>query len=187
MPHAIELPDELFEKLQKHAVPLIDTTLSVIERAVRALEAGDEEPSYGAAKTNGPRTFNPAAPPNLTFTKPRSAKINGRPLPYGQAYWGTILFEVIKEAARRGVSTEDLLDLITVNSQRGDRHDNGFTFIKEADLSIQGQDANGAWRQTYVIASSIGIPIEMVFAWQNNPKAPMPNTVGSFYVDGDQR
>ena len=94
---------------------------------------------------------------------------------------------MIKEAARRGVSTEDLLDLITVNSQRGDRHDNGFTFIKEADLSIQGQDANGAWRQTYVIASSIGIPIEMVFAWQNNPKAAMPNTVGSFYVDGDQR
>ena len=89
--------------------------------------------------------------------------------------------------ARRGVSTEDLLDLITVNKSARERHDTGFTFIKEADLSIQGQDANGAWRQTYVIASSIGIPLDVVFAWQNNPKAAMPNTVGSFHLDGDQR
>lgn len=184
MPHTIELPDDLFAKLQKHAVPFVDTPITVIERAVNALEEGDEEP----ADTRGrPRTFNPAAPPNLTFTKPRSAVVNGRPLPYSQAYWNAIMFEVIKEAAKRRTSTQDLLDLITVNSQPGERHDNGFTFIKEAGLSIQGQDANGAWRQTYVIASSIGISVEIIFAWQNNPKAAMPNTVGSFHVDGDQR
>jgi hypothetical protein len=187
MPYSIELPDEILAKLQKHAVPLVDTPLTVIERALRALEEGDEEPNDGPATTDGPRTFNPAAPPNLTFTKPRMARVNGKQLPNSQAYWGNIMFEVIKEAARRHVSTEDLLDLITVNSQAGDRHDNGFTFIQEAGLSIQGQDANGAWRQTYVIASSIGIPVDVVFAWQNNPKAAMPNTVGSFHVAGDQR
>lgn len=186
MPYPIELPDDLFQKLQKHAVPLVDTPISVIERAIRALEEGDEEPGDRAA-ADGPRTFNPAAPPNLTFTKPRSAVINGRQLPSSQAYWNAIMFEVIKEAAQRGASTEDLLALITVNSQAGGRQDNGFTFIEQARLSIQGQDANGAWRQTYVIASSIGIPVEVVFAWQNNTKAAMPNTVGSFHIDGDQR
>jgi hypothetical protein len=186
MPHAIELPDELFAKLQKHAVPLVDTPLTVIERALRALEEGDEEPATPAISA-GPRTFNPAAPPNLTFTKPRSVVVNGRQLPHALAYWNAIMFEVIKEAARRGVSSEDLLDLITVNKSARARHDTGFTFIEEADLSIQGQDANGAWRQTYVIASSVGIPVEVVFAWQNNPKAAMPNSIGSFHVDGEQR
>ena len=47
MGYTLEIPDELFSKLQRHAVPLIDTPLSVIERALRALEAGDEAPTSG--------------------------------------------------------------------------------------------------------------------------------------------
>jgi hypothetical protein len=184
MPHSVELPDDLFAKLQKHAVPLVDTPVTVIERAVRALEQGDEEPLTGAAGSDAPRSFNPAAPPSLTHTKPRSAKVDGIALPYSEAYWNSIWFAVIRRAAARGVSTEDLLDLITTNRQVGRRLDNGFTYIEEANLSVQGQDANGAWRQTYVIASSTGIAVEVVFAWQNNPKAAMPNTVGSFHVEG---
>ena len=186
MPYSIELPDELFAKLQRHAVPLVDTPVSVIERALTALEEGDEEPTASTA-ARAPRTFNPAAPPNLAFTKPRSAFVNERQLPHALGYWNAVMLEVIKEAAKRRVSTQDLLDLITVNSQAGERNDNGFTFVKEAGLSIQGQDANGAWRQTYAIASSVGIPVDVVFAWQDNPKASMPNTVGSFHVDGGQR
>ena len=181
MPYAIELPDELFAKLQKLAVPFVDTPITVIERAVRALEEGDEEPST-AVSIDGQRSFNPAAPPDLTFTKPRSAVLEGRRLPNSEAYWNAILFAVIREAAGRGISVEDLLALITVNSQSGRRQDNGFKFIREAGLSIQQQDANGAWRQTYVIASSIGISVQVVFAWQNNPKAAMPNAVGSFDI-----
>lgn len=185
MPHLIELPDDLFAKLQKHAVAFVDTPITVIERAVRALEEGDEEPVVTIGR-DAPRTFNPAAPPSLTHTKLRSAKVNGRVLPYSEAYWNSIWFAVIRHAASRGVSTEDLLNLIATNSQAGPRHDNGFTYIEEADLSVQGQAANGAWRQTYVIASSTGIPVEVVFAWQNNPKAAMPNTVGSFFIEGKQ-
>jgi len=187
MPYSVEIPDDLFAKLQKHAVPFIDTPVTVIERAVRALEQGDEEPFAGPTSSDAPRAFNPAAPPSLTHTKPRSAKVDGRALPYSDAYWNSIWFAVIRQAAARGVSTSDLLDLITTNRQVGRRHDNGFTYIEEADLSVQGQDANGAWRQTYVIASSTGISVEVVFAWQNNPKAAMPNTVGSFFVEGNGR
>ena len=184
MPHQIELPDDLFAKLQKHAVPFIDTPVSVIERAVRALEEGDEEP-VNRSSAGGPRSFNPAAPPDLAFTKPRKVSIAGRSLPNSQAYWNNVMLEVIRQAAARGVSTEDLLALITVNSQAGERHDNGFNFIQPAGLSIQGQNANGAWRQAYVIASSVGIHVEVEFAWQNNAKAAMPNAIGSFVVDGD--
>lgn len=185
MPHSIDLPDDLFSKLQKHAVPFIDTPVTVIERALRALEEGDEEPV--ATGPDEDRTFNPAAPPDLAFSKPRKATVDGRALPNSQAYWNNVMLAVIKAAAKHGVSTEDLLALITVNCEAGERHDNGFSYVQEAGLSIQGQNANGAWRQTYVIASSVGIPVEVIFAWQNNPKAAMPNTLGSFHVDGEQR
>lgn len=186
MPHSIVLPDELFAKLQKHAVPFIDTPISVIERAIRALEEGDEEPSATDGSSEG-RTFNPAAPPDLAFTKPRKAIVSGQSLPNSQAYWNNVMLAVIRAAAKRGVSTEDLMALITVHCVGGERHDNGFTHIEEANLSIQGQNANGAWRQAYVIASSVGISMQVIFAWQNNEKAAMPNIVGSFFVDGDQR
>jgi hypothetical protein len=186
MPYSIELTDELFAKLQKHAVPLVDTPLTVIDRALRALEEGDEE-AVSTTPSGESRTFNPAAPPDLTFTKPRSVVINGRQLPYTQAYWNAVMFEVIREAGRRGTSTQDILDLITVNSQAGVRRDNGFSYLKEADLSIQGQDSNGAWRQTYLIASSLGISVDVVFRWQNSARAAMPDVVGSFHISGDER
>lgn len=186
MPYAIELPDELFSKLQKHAIPFIDTPISVIERALVALEAGDEEPTSRRGSPEA-RTFNPSAPPSLTFTSPQTATVAGLTLPKSETYWNAIMFAVIREAARRGQSTRDIIDLITVNSEPGRREDNGFKYLEEAGLSIQGQDANGAWRQAHVIASSFGIPVEVKFAWQNNPKAAMPNVTGSFFVEGDER
>jgi hypothetical protein len=185
MPYKVELPDDLFAKLQKHAVPFVDTPVTVIERAVRALEEGDEEPATPAEE--GPRSFNPAAPPDLAFTTPRKGVVGTKVLPKNQTYWNNVMLAVIREAAVRGISTDDLLELLTVNCAKGERHDTGFSYVPEANLSIQGQNANNAWRQAYVIASSVGVPVEVVFAWQNNSKAAMPNTVGSFYVEGDQR
>lgn len=186
MPHAVEIPDDLFAKLQRHAVPFIDTPISVIERAIRALEEGDEEPAVATDATQG-RTFNPAAPPDLAFTKPSKAIVAGRSLPNSQTYWNNVMLAVIRSAAAHGVSTQDLLDLITVNCMAGERHDNGFTYVKEANLSIQGQNANGAWRQAYVVATSVGVSVEVVFAWQNTEKAALPNIVGSFYVPCDDK
>lgn len=184
MPHMVELPDDLFAKLQGFAVPLIDTPLTVIERALVALEAGDEQlTSPNSAKLA--RSFNPAAPPSLAFTIPRRASVGGRQLSAGDRYWNSIMYAVIEEAARRGFSTEDLLALISVNSQAGRREDNGFKYLEGANLSIQGQGAAGAWRQSYAIASSVGIAIEVEFAWQDNPKAAMPQMVGTLFIEGE--
>lgn len=183
MVHTVELPDELFARLQKHAVPLIDTPVTVIERALRALEEGDEE-AASADASKASRTFNPAAPPDLSFTTLKSAKIAGKALPKSDTHWNSVMIAVILEAAARGHSTQDILDLITVNSQAGQREDGGFKFLKSAGLSIQGQATNSAWRQAYVLASSFGIEVDVSFTWQNNKKAAMPNVSGSFYVEG---
>ncbi|WP_373488289.1 T4SS efffector SepA family protein [Blastomonas sp.] len=183
MVYAIELPDELFARLQRHAIPLVDTPVSVIERALRALEAGDEDPGSGA-KSDANRTFNPAAPPDLSFTTLKNAKIGGKLLPKSDTFWNSVMNAVIVEAAARGIATQDILDMITVNSQAGQREDSGFKYLETAGLSIQGQAANSAWRQAYVIASSFGIELDVSFVWQANEKAAMPNSSGSFFVEG---
>jgi hypothetical protein len=184
MTPSIDLTDDLFTRLQKHAVPLVDTPLTVIARALDALEAGDEEPSSQAASPAGPRSFNPAAAPNLSHTTPRRAQVADKALPKNQTYWNPIMFAVITEAAKKGVSTEDLLDLLTIPSVKGKKEDSGYRYLQEAGLSVQGQDANSAWKQTYRIASSVGVPVQVVFVWQDNPKAAMPGATGSFFVEG---
>lgn len=185
MSPSIDLTDELFSRLQKHAVPLVDTPLTVIARALDALEAGDEEPAHqGQGQATGPRSFNPAAAPNLSHTTPRRAEIGGISLPKAQTYWNPIMFAVIKEAAKHGVKAEDLLDLISSPAVKGKKEDSGYRFLPEAGISVQGQDANSAWKQAYRVASSCGVQIQVVFAWQDNPKAAMPGQTGSFFVEG---
>lgn len=183
MPHTVTLPDELFAKLQAHAVPLVDTPVSIIERAIAALEAGDE--AAAKASHGGPRSFNPAAAPSLSHTTPRKAVLAGKVLPASGTYWNPIMYAVIEEASKRGVGTDDLLELITVNRTKGEKTVNGYKFLPGAGISVQGQDANAAWRQAYRVASSVGIALEVQFAWQDNDKAAMPNTLGSFFVEGN--
>jgi hypothetical protein len=183
MTPSIDLTDDLFTRLQKHAVPLVDTPLTVIARALDALEAGDEEPS-SPIQPAGPRSFNPAAAPNLSHTTPRRAEVADKSLSKTETYWNPIMFAVIVEAAKKGTSTEDLLDLLTIPSVKGKKEDSGYRHLPEAGLSVQGQDANSAWKQTYRIASSIGIHVQVVFVWQDNPKAAMPGVTGSFFVEG---
>ena len=182
MSPSVELTDQIFARLQAHAVPLVDTPLTVIERALDALEAADEEPAP-QGKVDGLRSFNPAAAPNLAHTTPRRAEVGGATLPKSKSYWNPIMFEVIEHAAKQGVSAEDLLDLLTIPAVKGKKEDNGYRYLPEADLSVQGQDANSAWKQTHRIASSVGIRVQVVFVWQDNPKAAMPGATGSFFVE----
>ena len=180
MGFVIELPDALFTRLRRASSPLVDTPITVIERAINALEAGDED---AAAEPAGKRTFNPAAPPNLSFTTLLSAAVDGKALAKSDTYWNSLLMAVILAATHRGTSTRDILDLIYVNCQEG-RRDNGFHYVEAAGLSIQGQAAQSAWKQAYSLASSFGIEVEAEFIWQGNAKAAQPGVHGSFFVEG---
>lgn len=186
MPTSITIPDDLFAKLQKLAVPFVDTPLTVIERAVLALE----ERSDGKLSVDDPagpdvRTFNPAASPDLAFTVVTAATLGGKMLPKAKTYWNPLMYAVIEEAAKRGHTMEEIEALVTVNHVQGAKSDNGYKFVEAAGLSLQGQDANAAWKQTYRIASSFGIALAVEFYWKDEPKAAMPTTAGSFNIDGE--
>ena len=110
------------------------------------------------------------------------AQINGKVLRKADTNWNAVLLHVINEAAAMKTSPQDILDLVTVNSQLGCREDSGFKFVEAAGISIQGQDANSAWRQAYTLASSLGIEIDLTFVWQSTDKAAMPSVTGTMFV-----
>lgn len=175
--HQVQISQETFSRLQAHAVPLVDTIESVINRALDALEGRGK--SIGKASKGG---LDPAAPPNLSFTTVRSAVVAGRRLPANETYWNSVLLSAVKFAAKKGMSPEQIADLVVVNNVVGRKDNNGYKYIEEAGISVQGQDANAAWKATYHIALKVNLDIEISFVWQSNPKAAFPSQTGKLAI-----
>lgn len=176
MTNAITLSPETITRLKVHAEPLVDTFDSVINKAIDALEkmlAADGAPLVTPSPDQNQVAFNPHSPPNLSYTTVKSVVFAGKRLPPAKTYWNTLKEEVIREAAKT-ISHKALFDIISCNKVEGCKEDGGYKFIAEANLSIQGQDANGAWATTYLLIEAMKAPIQVVFEWQDNPKAAAP-------------
>ena len=176
----ISVSDPLFARLQKHAIPFLDTPETVITRAVDALEAG-REPS--AVEGDGRRDFNPAAPPNLAFTTPTKIVLEGKVLEKSNTYWNNLMVACIRKAAEDGVIPSELSALMVIPHAIGRKEGGGYFFIEDAGVSVQGQSANGAWKQVYRIVSAKKYSLDVEFFWQNEEKASMPNAKGRFHFD----
>jgi hypothetical protein len=176
----ISVSESLFARLQQHAVAFVDTPETVIARALDTLETGEPIAAPAGGK---PRSFNPASPPNLAFTTPRKITLNGATFAKGETYWNTLMFAAIKAAAAKGCSPQQIVKMMEVPHALGKKEDNGYVFIEEAGISVQGQTSNGAWKQSNRIAEELKIPLHVEFIWQNTEKAAMPNAAGVFDVN----
>lgn len=182
MPHNHVFSDALFARLQSHAVPLVDTIDSVVERALDALEAAASEPLEASGTTV--HSLNPAAPPNLAHTTPKAMFLDGKRLAKSETYWNTLMHEVIRTASKKGLSVQYILDLMVVPGALGEKTNNGYKYLPDVGISVQGQDANGAWKQAYHIAETLNIPVKVEFSWQNKKAAAMPNATAVLQVHG---
>jgi hypothetical protein len=166
----------LFARLQSHAAPFVDTIDDVIGRALDALEAAKGEAI--ATDSGVTRVFNPAAMPSLTYTTAKKLSLNGAPI-IKEVYWNTLMNETIRAVGKQGLSPQLILGMMKVPAKAGEFDGPGYKFIKEAGISVQGQNANRAWQQTYAIADALGFTVEAEWVWQDNEKAHLPKTAGS--------
>jgi len=180
-PASVPLSVETIRRMQRHAEPLIDTYDSIINKAFDALEQLHGARADPATKEII-RAFNAAAPPNLSHTTLKHAEVRSRVLKPNETYWNSLLFAMIREAAKANLPPKELKDLINANSTLGRKEDNGYRYLSDLDISVQGQDSNGAWRAIHHIANVMRIPMKVEFTWQNNANAAFPNTSGSMAV-----
>jgi len=183
MPQQIELSDATFSRLQKLAVPLVDKTAEdVIKKLADFYEGEHAPPTMPSPKQaeDHPKRFNASAPPELTHTKLLSAKLDGTPLP--KPNWNGLLFALARRTEDRLKNGEEANRLIIVNFVSGRKEDEGYRFIPEIGLSVQGQDANNAWRGACHIAKQLGIPLEVEFLWRNKEGAAFPGETGLISV-----
>jgi hypothetical protein len=167
-----------FARVQKFAEPLVDDLDSVLNKIMDIAEGKQSAPT----PTANVKDFSGGNTPNLTFTKLLSAEIGGKVLPKTETTWNHMLIEVIKQAAAKLNDVSALKRLIIVNSVIGKKEDQGYRHIPEAGVSVQGQDAIGAWKAASHILKSMHIPGDVLFVWYDNQKAAHPNQTGKLSV-----
>lgn len=187
-PNAI-ISDSTNARLQAIATPLVDTHDSVIARLLDHWEQtkGNQPklPKPGEpinTTDDGIMMFSPVNVPNLGFTTPKAIIIDGEQLPKEDTYWNSMLNLTIRRVHAKGHDAEAIVKMLAIaNAAVGPKSDNGYKFLPDVGISVQGQDSNGAFRQAYELAILNGLKGSVHFNWQNNAKAAFPNARG--YVE----
>ena len=128
------------------------------------------------------RQFNPLSPPSLTHTKVLAVEFCGRPLERRQANWNGLLNAAVREAKARTKSTSELEQLIVIPFVEGPKTNEGYRFLSDVGISVQGQDANGAWKAGCHIAQRLGLPLAVTFVWREKEGAAFPAVAGRLAI-----
>ena len=181
MSPTLTISESLFARLQAHAVAFVDTPETVIGRALDALDGSKGRPTPPAV--SGPREFNPEVPPTLALSALRKATIGGVALQKSETTWAGLMHACVREAAKKGLTPHQIVDLLFIPCVVGQKEDKGYTYIRGADVSVQGQAIHRAWKQINELARAVGLTLTVEFTWQSNEKAAMPNVTGIFRVN----
>ncbi len=178
---SVELSPQTFSRLQRHAVPLVDSIETVIARLIDSYESRDGAPVPAAADAGGTvRQFNPLSPPNLTHTKVLSIEFCGQALERKQARWNGLLDAAVRVAKSRAKSATELKQFVTIPFIDGQKVDEGYRYLPDLGISVQGQDANGAWRAACHTAQKLGLALVVTFIWREKEGAAFSGITGRF-------
>lgn len=172
----IDIPDDLLARLGKLARPFVDKEpADVIRWLVDERSNGD-----GGNGDESEPTYSSTAPPDLSHTKVLAAKINGETM--AKPNWNRLMEHVVMLAAKKLKNVDALSKMVLAKHVKGEKTDQGFDYFSEAQISIQGQDSNNAWKTTAHILKEMGFSAEVTFSWYDNPKASNPGKAGKFVI-----
>ena len=179
----IRIEDPTFERLQRHARPLVDTSDTVVNRALDALDqlAGAPVPANGHG-TEAERRIDPRQLPSLTHTKLLDASIAGNTV--ARPNWNLLLEKMLRLAMKRVGTFEKLCQLCPVNMVSGRKQDEGYSYLSDIDVSVQGQDSNSACRTVVTTAQGLGIALEIGFMWRPKKGAAYPGERARIQIAG---
>lgn len=182
----LEISESIFARLQKLAVPLIDTPATVLERLLDHYEHRSERPPQlsttapppGPSVAGGSEQLNPDSPPDLRHTRVLVARFGSRTA----SGWNKLVHAAHAEAFPRLGSLESLRAATTSNLKRGRATSEdvrrGFRYLPEIDVSIQNVDAEHAWSNTLRLAKVLRVELTVDFEWMDKLDAARPGKKG---------
>lgn len=178
----ILISEQTDSRLKALARPLEDTHDTVIERLLDFYDSQETGGALQQVMRHRPeRTLDPLNPPSLTHTKVISASIDGKNLQ--PANWNALLDEALRIARRSGGKFDFVKKYTSVNIVDGKKTDEGYRYLDDIKFSVQGQDANDAWRAVALLARKVGFSVEVHFFWRQRQGAAQPGESGMFKLE----
>ena len=72
----------------------------------------------------------------------------------------------------------EFLQICPVRMAKGRKEDEGFRYLSDLNVSIQGQDSNDACRAIATVAQSLNLAVEIIFMWRLKEGAIYPGEKG---------
>ncbi|MGH7587502.1 MAG: T4SS efffector SepA family protein [Gemmatimonadota bacterium] len=102
----------------------------------------------------------------------RHTTVDGRPV--HRPKWNGLLDYLHVLGHSTMGSFEALRRASGANLREGKYEESGFKYLPQADLSIQGVDANLAWDHSLRLARALQVPIEVTLQWRMKEGAARP-------------
>ena len=178
----IEIPNELFQRLQKVAVPFLDTPATVIEKLLNHYEGSDAKEDDSA--TSEVMHFSATNIPALRHTNLVSATFDGsKPEAMN---WNSL----VRLALSKGLSTFVNVDALRRASQArivdGIKDDNGYRPVANLDFSFQGVSADDAARIITRLAKALKVEAQFEWEWREKDDAYAPGKFGRVAIAKNQ-
>lgn len=183
----IEIPEPLLKRLQKHATPFVDTPVSVIERWADFFEQHNSlNPNLNgnSKSTNSKhvpmeishdvRRFDPKRPPSLLHTR-----VRGEFSSTSFSNWNDLVRIAHVHAFKAAGGFDELRKMTRAQVRKGAYSDEGYRFVPEIGVSIQGVDAGHAWEYALRLAIHLKLPLKAEIEWRHNDKAAHPGERGT--------
>ncbi|BBD58587.1 hypothetical protein NIES2109_13630 [Nostoc sp. HK-01] len=185
----VRIPDPIYKRLQAIAVPFEDTPVTVIEKLLDEYEARQQLQKMPQAEdcetenvisvnlaAENYHILNPDSPDHLHHTRVLQAYLNNQQIK--KPNWNKIVDKVHELAIHQGMSVDELIKVTLCRIVQGEKHDSGFHYLPDVNISVQGVDANLAWRNTFHLLKTLKIPVEIYFEWRNKEGAAYPGEKG---------
>lgn len=166
----IEVSDKAMEYLKRHAEPLVDTSISVLDRILT--EHAELKGSLPSNDNILEMRFAGGNLPSVKFTTITSAKVAGKNVT--QRSWNHILEDLITACMNADADAGDVRSLLQANTADGPQSDNGYRYVPSAGFSFQGLEANRVCRNLAILSERFGIALEIDVRWQDEEKAAFP-------------
>ncbi len=173
----ITIEQNTFERLQNHAKPLVDSTDSVINRALDALELQKEDVDVGIVGEDVKRVYSYNLP-DLTHTKILEASVSGKSVI--NPNWNKVFAELLSCVAPQLNDLSELSKSCAINFVQGRKYNAGYRYLHDIDISVQGMSATNTCEAIVVVAQHFSVDFQITFMWRWKDGAQHPGEKRSF-------
>lgn len=164
-----ETPSQTVDCLVREKMDLLGLERDDVQEEVAHRDSPNSPSAEGALE------FRSA--PGLSFTRMLEASVDGQP--QAKANWSAVLLEVITSTKKKtGMDATALSHELQVPTKPYEYASEGYKFLPDLGVSIQGQSAQDAWKEIKRLADKHRVAVTVRFQWRENEKAQHPGRIG---------